>query len=148
MYIFQSFTWCQHSCIFSYLIVYMMYLTVFLKIAIKKYVCKFKRIISVNWSKAVILKLHISLFEQKLDLEKFSCVIWAFSNFFWRLWSLPTEKLVLHTFYIFPIYVWFHVFFGLYWQRNFATRGNRTKGVKPLVSRQNFVQLLLPIRKK
>ena len=39
------------------------------------------------------------------------------------------------------------IFFGLYWGSNFATRGSRTKGVKPLFSHRNFVQLLLPIRK-
>ena len=38
-------------------------------------------------------------------------------------------------------------FFGLYWGNNFVTRGSRTL-VKPLFSHQNFVQLLLPIRKK
>ena len=38
-------------------------------------------------------------------------------------------------------------FFGLYWRNNFEARGNRTKGVKPLFSHQDFVQLLLRIRK-
>ena len=57
----------------------------------------------------------------------------------------------------FPTYfpcinVWFRktffFFFGLYWGSNFGTRGNVTKGVKPLFSHRNFVQVLLPIRKK
>ena len=39
-------------------------------------------------------------------------------------------------------------FFGLYWGSNLATRGNKTKGIKPWFSHRNFVQLLLPIRKK
>ena len=39
-------------------------------------------------------------------------------------------------------------FFGIYWGINFATRRNRAKGVKPLLSHQDFVQLFLPIRKK
>ena len=46
-----------------------------MKVAIKKYIRKFKRIISENRSKAVILKFRISPFEEKLDLEKFNCAI-------------------------------------------------------------------------
>ena len=39
-------------------------------------------------------------------------------------------------------------FLGLYWGSNFATKGNRAKGVKPLFSHWNFVQILLLIMKK
>ena len=48
LYIFNPFTLCQHSCIIFYLTIYMMYLTVLIKVAIKKYIHKFKRIISEN----------------------------------------------------------------------------------------------------
>ena len=54
----------------------------------------------------------------------------------------------LHTSHIIYINVSFYTtVFGLYWRNNFATKGNRAKGVKPLFSHQDFVQLLLPIRK-
>ena len=73
--------------------------------------------------------------------------------FIYWLWSLHLAKTVLHIFYSFPIYkcaISQNIFFfDLYWWSNFATRGNRAKGLfsKPLFSHQNFVQLLLPIRK-
>ena len=40
-----------------------MYLTALIKVAIKKYIRKFKRLINENWSKAVILEFRISPFE-------------------------------------------------------------------------------------
>ena len=135
---------------------------------LKKYMRKFKRIIGENWSnhrnlthtwdnihiiyicisKAVILEFHISPFELKLDLKKFNCVIWAISNIFVNLRSLYTAKAfyTLSTYFSYVAVISLNVF-CLYWGSNFA-KGNSTKGVKPLFSHRNFVQLLLPIRKK
>ena len=147
----------------------MIYLTVLIKLALKKYMRKFKRIISENWSnhrnithtwdnirityicisKAVILEFHISPFELKLDLEKFNCVIWAISNIFVNLRSLYTAKAfyALSTYFSY-ITVWFHETFFVYIGGVISQQETGQKGVKPLFSHRNFVQLLLPIRKK
>ena len=36
-------------------------------------------------------------------------------------------------------------FLGLYWGSNFATKGNRAKGVKPLFSHWNFVHVMIDL---